>query len=206
MNPTDKPTSVTIDGVPVKLYWNLNTFGRFEEHTGKFFLDWFFDVVAKIKSVAQDETLKAIREEAAALGIENSEERIEEIKQRISDIEEAMRKRDVTDRVMQVVGLKDFTAMLAAAWHTYDRDDNPRWGHTPGSLGRRLNIKHFSELLSPIISGITANLPGRDDAVKRIREDEPERPTNPTQQNPLPSGGEMYGPSDDAILASLMRE
>jgi len=53
MNPTDKPITVDLLGQSTRLYFNLNTYGKFEELSGTFFLDWFRLCVDRISEVSR---------------------------------------------------------------------------------------------------------------------------------------------------------
>ncbi len=54
MNPTSKPLAVTLGGKRYKLYFDLNTFAKFEEVAGKHFLEFLADMQEALASISAD--------------------------------------------------------------------------------------------------------------------------------------------------------
>lgn len=188
MNPTDKPITVDLLGQSTRLYFNLNTYGKFEELSGTFFLDWFRLCVDRISEVSR-----------------MNKERIQEIIDAHKDegpeaINRALIEAEIDiGQAIRIMGVRDVLCMVSAAWHEYDRKDDPHWIKSPGQLGRLLSVRDCGQLMGPILAAISESMSGekRDDAGQESR------PTSLSPSMQPVNGGSHYGPSDESILASL---
>jgi hypothetical protein len=132
MNPTSKPVKITLDGKPYSLLFDLNTFDKFEEVSGKFFLDFLASIQDALQK-ARDEAKGNPQAEAA-----------------------------LASTLMRSIRLGDIHKFIWAALHTYDREDNPIWPISLNKLGRLIDISTIPTLLPALLNGTTENLPEPD--------------------------------------------
>lgn len=97
------------------------------------------------------------------------------------------------------IPVKDVRALVWAALHTYNSDDEPQWPMTINKLGRVLDISQLQNLLPAIMEGNAENAP---DVKEESEESGTDRPPETALSNPE-SGGDGSGPSDADVLGSL---
>ena len=165
MNPTSKPLHVKLGGRRYKLHFDLNTFAKFEEVTGRHFLEFLANMQEALASIATD------RSPLGAFG------------------------------VLKKVAMKDLQAFVFAALHEYDRNDEPVWPLTMGQMGKLVTVENMVDVIRLVLRGNAENAPTSED-VQTEAENPPARPTNAGASTPA-NGGDDFGPSDEAILASL---
>ena len=96
--------------------------------------------------------------------------------------------------ILRKVALKDIRDFLWAAMHVY-KGDEPEWPHTRGQIGRMVDVNNVMAILPALLRANADNSPDQEDVA---------RPPEPKAENSAhPSGGSGFGPSDDAILASM---
>ena len=167
-DPTNKTASIKLGGKTYTLYFNLNTFSAFEEASGgQFFLDFLMEMKDALVSAAGGST------ESLNLTPESAE------------------------KIIRKLSSKKVRALLWAALHTYDANDEPVWPFTIGKLSQMVDVNNLHQILTTLWAGANENMP----------EAKPEegRPTNgvPAPLQQPENGGEQFGPSDEDVLASL---
>lgn len=98
--------------------------------------------------------------------------------------------------VLRRISASNILALLWAAMHEYDEDDNPVWPMTLSKLGRVVDISAMAKLLPSIMQGNTDSAP---DAPAEAKEEL--RPTNGGQSTPVNGGLESIPSREDALAA-----
>ena len=172
MNPTSKPLTVSLGNKRHTLHFDLNTFSAFEDVTGRFFLD-FLGGIQEAMSKARNDALEAAGKNLPpdSMG------------------------------ALRMISLRDFRALIWAALHTYNVDDEPEWPYTLNQIGRMLDVEAMARLLPQVLTGGAQNLPDEAD----VKEESAARPIEPKagESSPRENGGGTSGPSDAEILESL---
>lgn len=192
MNPTSKPVTVTLRDRQVVLHFNFNTYSAFEEKTGKFWMDWWADVIRRGQ--------RAVLTSKAFEQLQNKELPAE-------DVERILRDNELTGmEAMKVITIREMTAIIWAAAHELRGPDKQvHYLFSFGEVGEMLGFDNFTELLVPIMQGVRENMPGAKATKAEEKQDEPERPIKRTQRNKPSAGGAISGPSDEEILASAIQ-
>ena len=179
MNPTSKPLSVTLDGKKYKLHFDLNTFERFEECSGKHFLEF----------------LAAMQEALASIPKLRLDKNGSPLPPKPEEMFGFLRK----------LSIKDLRAFVYAALHDYDRNGEPVWPLTIGQMGRLVTTETIPMIISLVMKGTQENSPSPDD-LKETEDGGKDnvRPIRAGETTPA-DGGSGFGPSDAVILDSLTR-
>ena len=178
MNPTSKPLSVSLDGKKYNLHFDLNTFERFEECSGKHFLEFLASMQEALTSIPPMRTDKQGKP----------------IPPKPEEMFGFLRK----------LSIKDLRAFVWAALHDYNRNGEPVWPLTIGQMGRLVTTETIPTIISLVMKGTQDNSPSPDD-LKETEDDKSNvRPIRAGETTPA-DGGPDSGPSDEDILASLTR-
>lgn len=199
MDPTSKPITVEIGGLPVTLHFDFTTYIKFEELTGKFFMNWFGELqnasFKLIKEVRQAEDLRSIRRNENGQLVDN--------KGRALTADEAVKIFLDTEidllGILRHTSMKDFSAFVYAAAHEFDSNRKPIWKIEQADLNAALDIPTFQKLLPIILNAAGDNGPRR----KAEEVTEPARPTNLAPVTKPRTGGSLPGESPSDILSSL---
>jgi hypothetical protein len=200
MDPTSKTFTTELDGQPRVLWFNANTYRAFEDKTGIFFMDWFVKLhTASYHLVA--EALVRARENAKREGIKLTDEEIQKILERDID----------PSPVLRSVSIGHFQALVWAACHEYDANDEPVRKISYGRMGMILDHGEFKRLFGPIVKvlfeNIKPDLPAKKEAPAADGEPrQEERPTSPTRAKKPNAGGSNFGPSQEEVLASVRKK
>lgn len=176
MNPTAKPLPIELDGKRYTMHFNLNTFSRFEELTGKS----FFEFIASLQDAALPIISARTKKKAS----------------------EAQALKDMMDFLRKVSG-KDLQAAIHASIHVYDTNNEPHWPLSMGHVGRLITPNNFGYIVTQIMTGHSKNNVQAEDITQKEDEDG-DRPTR-AGLTPA-DGGPEFGPSDEDVLASLTRK
>jgi hypothetical protein len=209
MNPTSKPVTIYLinDGEQqflsgqslspedeeISLQFTFNTYSAFQQRTGKFWMDWWFEIVGRVQTAAPIiEIIGQMREQnggevdAAALATFLSG-------RNLSGLE-----------AMSIVSPGDMQAFIWAAAHSLAGPElEVRRRFKFGEVGVLLNFEHFADLLGPIMKGIRDSVP--QPKKPAIEETDAPRPTKHTPRNERKPGGVRSGPTDEAVLALAIK-
>lgn len=180
MNPTSKPLAVTLDGKRYTLYFDLNTFSKFEEVSGKHFLDF----------------LASMQEAAAVITAGKKKPKTSSKDQDESAL--------AMFTFLRKLSIKDIRSFVYSAMHEYDREGEPYWPLTIGQMSRLITAGNMSEMVVLLMQGNSQNAPSSDD-MGSSEESEKARPTIATGEETPVGGGDLFGPSDASILDSLTK-
>lgn len=83
--------------------------------------------------------------------------------------------------VISKVSMEDLRALLWAAMHEYDKDDNPTWPLTVNQVGRLLSLSDIVPAFKSFLKGQTANNPtesemGESQAESKMKTQHPQTP------------------------------
>ncbi len=120
--------------LPRSLVFNVNTMAAYEEKTGKF----YWDTVLKFSEIQGKYGYRLETGETVP--------------------SQAEMRRSSTD-IIRRIRVADIHAMLWAALHTYDAQDNPKWPLTLAQIGRLIMPFDTAKFLGLILKGIQANSP-----------------------------------------------
>ncbi len=187
MNPTNKPLSIVLNGKRRSLHFNLNTFEKFEEVSGKHFLEFLSDMQEALALSAQTAAVK--------LNAKSSQAQIQKA------AEESGR---ASLLFLKKLSIKDIRAFFYAALHEYDSNDEPIWTLTVGQMGKLVTMENIPDMVKLVMQGHAQNAPGKEDHVEGGEKDNV-RPIDAGSSTPA-NGGAASGPSDDEILASMTVE
>ena len=201
MDPTSNPIIVEIGGRPITLHFDFNTYKKFEQLTGKFFMNWFGELqnasFRLIKDVRHSQKMSSIRR--------NDEGQLVDNKGRVLTPDEAIQIFLDTDidllGILRHTSMTDFSAFVYAAAHEYDSNRRPIWQIEQADLDAALDMPTFQKLLPIILNAASDNGPRR----KAEEVTEPARPTSISPPTNAKRGGNQPGESADAILDSLPR-
>lgn len=129
MNPTDKPVVVELGNKRYTAYFNLNTFARFEEISGKHFLEFL---------ASMQEALETLDTNKLAAGTLSGKEGME---------------------FMRRISIRDLRAFLHAAIHTYDSRGEPQWLLSAGQLGQMITASNMPAMVTLVMRGSAQNSP-----------------------------------------------
>ncbi len=201
MDPTSNPVTVQIGGRDVTLHFNFATYKKFEQLTGKFFMNWFGEL--------QNASFRIMKEvhkqkESGALGKRNEEgELIDENGKALTPNEEFLKVFLDTEidllGIMRYTSMTDFSAFVYAAAHEIDASGRRVWPISQDELDIALDVPTFQRIMPVILSAASANGPRR----KAEEVTEPARPTSISPATNAKRGGSQPGESRDAILDSL---
>ncbi len=189
MNPTTKPLAITLGGKRYHLHFNLNTFEKFEEITGKHFLEFVADMQEALETSS--------RVAVSMLGKNPSP----------ADLQKAMEQGGKASLAfLKKLSIKDVRAFFYAALHEYDSNDEPVWTLTIGQMGKIITMDNIPDMVRMVMQGHVQNSPGKEDEEPNPmgEEEEPGRPTTAGSSIPA-NGGMASGPSDEEILDSLTK-
>lgn len=144
------PTPIAEVRIPVVLdrertmIFNLNTMAAYEQATGKF----YFDTLLKLYEIhmnASEETKALI--DAASTGNDAAAN---------LDLKKVQ---EIGLGIIRQVSMQDLRALIWAAVHEYDDNDNPKWPLTIAKVGRLLTPLKMPALLRLVVQGNNANNP-----------------------------------------------
>ena len=92
--------------------------------------------------------------------------------------------------ILSKVSMSDLRALLWAAMHDYDADDNPVWPLKLTQVGRLLTLPDIIPAFSVFLRGQTANSPTNNEMGESQAADEQAIPTNGQPQTMQENGGE----------------
>lgn len=201
MDPTSNPVTVQIGGRDVTLHFNFATYKKFEQLTGKFFMNWFGEL--------QNASFKLIKEvrqtrKSDVLGKRNEQGELIDEDGKVLTPEEAFEqvflKTDIDLLgILRHTSMTDFSAFVYAAAHEIDGNGKRVWLISQDELDLALDIPTFQKLLPIILNAASDNGPRR----KAEEVIEPARPTSISPATNAKRGGSQPGESRDAILDSL---
>ena len=179
MNPTNKPLSITLGGKKYTMWFDLNTFWKFEEISGVHFLEF----------------LASMQEALASLPTSRIDPKTKKITPpKPEDMFGFLRK----------LSIRDLRAFVYAAMHDYDRNDEPVWSLTIGQMGRLVTTETIPTIISLVMRGTQENAPGADDLKEAGDDKSNVRPIRAGETTPA-DGGLDSGVSDEDILQNLTR-
>lgn len=171
------------------LRFNGNSMAAYERETGKFYLESIaalYEAYQEIRDLREADALKKDGEAglaeavAAAAGPEKT---AAEAKLKKFQATRAMKDFSFLARR---ISISDIRAMVWAALHEYDQDDNPSWPLTINQVGRLLSPSTVLSVVPQIIRGQTENSP----TVAEVGESSgPQKPTRNVVQLTKPNGG-----------------
>ena len=183
-DPTNKSVELALGETKLTLFFTFNAFAAFQQRTGKFFLDWYFQVLRRTQRLMNS---------AVEL---RSDMKPEQVLKAFSE-------REVSP--FELLGISPIEEMISLIWacaYRIQRGEVVR-DYSPAEIGEMLDIENYAETIRVVLDAASRNLPKKKAGPEAV-EDEP-RPTKPTRQNKRMSGGVVSGPSDDEILASAIR-
>ena len=201
MDPTNRPLTITVNEQPLCLVFDLNTFAAFEDVTGKMFLGWLETIQNAVREagIAREKLLSArLTDDSADVNTENGN---------ATSIESELTREDASvlgGILLHSVSMKDFRALVWAANHTYNRQEEPVWPLTIGKIGALITLSNFGALLPVVLRGSLDVMPA-----PKKDEGEAESKTvpfvSPKPPRAVGNGGKGFGPSDEAVLDLLER-
>jgi len=204
MDPTSRPVTVEIGGRDVTLHFNFATYKKFEQLTGKFFMNWFGEL--------QNASFKLIKEvrqtrNSNALGMRNEQGELIDEDGKVLTPEEAFEqvflKTDIDLLgILRHTSMTDFSAFVYAAAHEIDGNGRRVWPISQDELDLALDIPTFQKLLPIILNAASDNGPRR----KAEEVTEPARPTSISPATNAKHGGSQLGESPVSILDSLPKK
>ncbi len=185
MNPTTKPLTIELGGERYQLHFNLNTFEKFEEITGRHFLEFLADMqdALEASATANIETMAKLGTKATPAAIKKATER-------------------ASLNFLKRLSIKDVRAFMFSAMHDYDSEGEPFWPLTIGKMGQLVTLENIPQMVRLVMQGHAKNAPTKEDVEEEGGEEKPARPMTAGPSTPA-SGGTAFGPSDAEILASL---
>ncbi len=96
--------------------------------------------------------------------------------------------------------IEDVRALLWAALHKYDADDEPVWPYTLSKIGRMVDVNNITTIVSALMTGSAENMPRKEESEPRAEAEDEDRPPAEAQSAEN-AGGSPFGPSDDDVLA-----
>jgi hypothetical protein len=125
---------ILLGGKKFVMRFSANTMCAYENATGKFFMD----------------TVSRLYEIMFPKGHEDKDGKLVAV--RVSGM-------DIIRRVSMV----DLRALLWAAIHEYDKDDEPTWPMTISQVGRQLNFQNIVPIFISFLTGASANSPTKEE-------------------------------------------
>jgi len=203
MDPTSRPVTVEIGKRDVTLHFNFATYKKFEQLTGKFFMNWFgelqnasFKLIKEVRQTRNSNTLGKRNEQGELIDDDGKVLTPEEA------FEQVFLKTDIDLLgILRHTSMTDFSAFVYAAAHEIDVNGRRVWPISQDELDLALDIPTFQKLLPIILNAASDNGPRR----KAEEVTEPARPTSISPPTNAKRGGSQPGESADVILDSLPR-
>lgn len=158
---------VTLGGVKRTLVLNVNTFCAYEEATGKFFLDTvasLYDAMAPALAPALAAAVKqaAVGAETGQDGADGSGADSSGVPATQAGLGQRSAKTSPFD-IVRKVPMRDLRALLWAALHEYDQNDEPTWPLTINQVGRLLGMADVLPIFTSFLKGQSLNQPSKDE-------------------------------------------
>lgn len=91
--------------------------------------------------------------------------------------------------ILSKVQMTDLRALLWAALHVYNENDEPSWPLTINQVGRLLQLKDIVPTFNKFLKGQSGNNPTKDEMGESPAEARKTSPDSPPKNNPEPIGG-----------------
>ena len=156
-------TPIIIGGVKRELRFDLNTCCAYEEATGKFFLD----TVASLYDAMSPALTTAVK--LAAASAETGQDAASETGLNgngASDSQPSLGQRNAKTSpfdIVRKVPMRDLRALLWAALHEYDQNDEPTWPLTLNQVGRMLGMADILPIFTSFLKGQSVNQPSKEE-------------------------------------------
>jgi hypothetical protein len=155
----------------------------YEEATGKFFLDTvasLYDAMAPaIQSAAKQATLGAETAQGAIAGLDTGGSGTPVP---LASLGQQAAKSSPFD-IVRKVPMRDLRALLWAALHDYNQNNEPTWPLTINQVGRLLSIADVLPVFTAFLKGQASNQPSKDEMGESLPVAPgvapPEQPTTP---------------------------
>ncbi len=184
-DPTNKSLEIELNGKILTIFFTGNTFMAFQKRTGKFFLNWYFEVMKRTERFLT---------ENAEINRDMSPEQVIE----------ALSKRSVSPfEMLDIAPMEELVSLIWSGCYELRGGEITR-PYTIAEIGEWLDLDNYPALFHQVLNAASENLPRRKAAATTVEEPTP-RPTNHSPAKRPRSGGRMSGPSDDEILASQIR-
>ena len=156
------------NGKPITriLIFNANTMCAYEEATKKFFLDTVTSLYDAMRPALDAQ--KTVEAETSSVPATNA------------------------FNIIHKVPMKDLRALIWAALHEYDRDDNPVWPLTIGQVGRLIQLQDVPRVFNAFLRGQIKNSPSTEELGESRASSAPAAP-NPLGGATLKTGAESGG-------------
>ena len=154
---------ISLGGVKRTLVFNVNTMCAYEEATGKFFLD----TVASLYDAMAPALTTAIKQAAASA--ETGQDAASEPGldgNGASDSQPSLGQRNAKTSpfdLVRKVPMRDLRALLWAALHEYDQNDEPTWPLTLNQVGRMLGMADILPIFTSFLKGQSVNQPSKEE-------------------------------------------
>lgn len=154
---------ISLGGVKRTLVFNVNTMCAYEEATGKFFLD----TVASLYDAMAPALTTAIKQAAASA--ETGQDAASEPGldgNGASDSQPSLGQRNAKTSpfdIVRKVPMRDLRALLWAALHEYDQNDEPTWPLTLNQVGRMLGMADILPIFTSFLKGQSVNQPSKEE-------------------------------------------
>ena len=154
---------ISLGGVKRTLVFNVNTMCAYEEATGKFFLD----TVASLYDAMAPALTTAIKQAAASA--ETGQDAASEPGldgNGASDSQPSLGQRNAKTSpfdIVRKVPMRDLRALLLAALHEYDQNDEPTWPLTLNQVGRMLGMADILPIFTSFLKGQSVNQPSKEE-------------------------------------------
>jgi hypothetical protein len=184
-DPTNKSVDLVIGGQTLAVYFTYNMFSAFQKRTGKFFPDWYFEVIKRTQDFA-----------AKNVEIRND--------MKAEEVLAAFSAKNVTPfESMNILPLEEMISLIWAGAYEL-RNGEPYRRLTAGEIGELLDFESHAEALPLILNAAAESMPKSKKKLALV-EEPTDRPTNRAPAKKSKSGSATFGPSDDEILASQIK-